>query len=330
MSSVLETGGNLSELQKYALKWFQDNNVEIPEGAKKWSKCYVRAKQIPPGTTYQTLRKQGINLSDFIAGLLNTKSQKVVYSPITPENIQRLIGLIWIDYTWVNGHKRVTTECMECMHREVLDYGTLQRMKAAGNKLCRYCRGAGGKEKDLTLYDKFEGFKVLSRSEDGRFLYRCNECSSTIERTLTHVNQAEYFVCEHCNPRENFGARHYTDLGYFDSKLEYEAYKIILKFISPDRVDRQKKYDTLFNTGTNHKADFYLVDYNIILEVTSKYNKIGAKYKETAEWKKSLSDNVIFAYSLQEVEDIVRSLVKTSELTVEYGGSLLRSRIKWR
>ena len=70
MSNELETGGSLTELQKYALKWFQDNNVEIPDGARKWSKCSVKAKQIPPGTTYQTLRRMNINLSDFISGIL--------------------------------------------------------------------------------------------------------------------------------------------------------------------------------------------------------------------------------------------------------------------
>lgn len=328
MSNELETGGSLTELQKYALKWFQDNNVEIPDGAKKWSKCSVKAKQIPPGTTYQTLRRMNINLSDFISGILGITTKKVAHNPITSDNIFE-IGFIWLDYRWINGHKRITTKCVNCAHEEELDYGTLQRMKSSGNKFCRYCRNAGGKEKELSTYDKFEGFKVLGRSNDGRFLYKCNGCSSTIERTLAHVTQAEYFVCETCNPRENFGARLYTDLGYFDSKIEYEAYKILLKFIDPSKIERQKKYDVLFNTGTNHTADFYLVDYNVVLEVTSRYNKIGIKYKETAEWKMSLSKNVLFAYSLQEVEDIVRSLVKTRELTVDHRRSVLRCGVEW-
>lgn len=76
-------------------------------------------------------------------------------------------------------------------------------------------------------------------------------------------------------------------------------------------------------------AQKWFQDYNVVLEVTSRYNKIGIKYKETAEWKMSLSKNVLFAYSLQEVEDIVRSLVKTRELTVDHRRSVLRCGVEW-
>lgn len=69
---------------------------------------------------------------------------------------------------------------------------------------------------------------------------------------------------------------------------------------------------------------------NLVLEVTSASNNIGAKYKETASWKMSLSDSVKFAYSLKEVEDIVRPLSKVSGLTVDHSGSLLRRSSIWR
>ena len=44
-----------------------------------------------------------------------------------------------------------------------------------------------------------------------------------------------------------------------------------------------------------------------------------------AAWKLSLSKTVKFAYSLQEVEDIVRPLVKASGLTVDHSRNVLRS-----
>ena len=102
----------------------------------------------------------------------------------------------------------------------------------------------------------------------------------------------------------------YTDLGYFDSKIEYEAYKILLKYLPSELIVRQKKYNELFNTGTKHTADFYIPIANLVLEVTSDSNNLGSKYKETAAWKLSLSDKVQFAYSLQQVEDIVRPIAK--------------------
>lgn len=100
----------------------------------------------------------------------------------------------------------------------------------------------------------------------------------------------------------------------------------MLKYFEPEKIIRQKKYNELFNTGTKHTADFYIPHIPLVLEVTSKYNKIGKKYNETAAWKKSLSSIVIFAYSLKEVEDIVRPLPKDNGLTVSNRRSLLRSR----
>lgn len=137
-------------------------------------------------------------------------------------------------------------------------------------------------------------------------------------------------MCEVCFPKLNFGAKHYTELGYFDSKFEYEAYKTILKYLDPKLVIRQKKYNELFNTGTKHTADFYIPSLNLILEVTTSNNNIGQKYKDTAEWKMSLSNNVKFAYSLSEVEDIVRSAMKVAESTVDHSRNVLRSGSKWR
>lgn len=330
MKDILETGGNLTELEQFAKTWFEENNVPIPEGAKAWSKARVKLGEIPPGTTTGTLTRNGINVSDFIAKITSTTSKKIEYAPISQDNIYDTLGLVWLGYTWVNKHKKVTTKCSKCNIEEVLDYGTLQRMKASGTRFCRYCRNAGGKLKLLDRYNVFSGFEPIGRSEDGRVLYKCLKCSSNIERTLAHVNTAEYLVCEKCNPRENFGARLHTEYGYFDSKVEYEAYTVLLKYFSSNDIVRQKKYDELFHTGTNHTADFYILPIDLVLEVTTKSNNIGIKYKETATWKMSLSSNVIFAYSLQEVEDIVRPLLKDIGLTVSNRRNVLCRSTKCR
>lgn len=315
--TIYEKGDSLESLAIKARQWFITNNVAVPAGAAMWQKCSVRAGELPPGTGVTSLRRYGFNVTAFINAISGTNKKVYTHNPITSIVLENELGFRLISERLENKHKKLLVNCLNCSREEELDYGTLQRMRATGNQYCSICRNCGGKEKPLEIYDIFEGFSVKDRSEGGRIRYSCNKCSFLIERTLTHVNTAEYLVCEKCYPKVNFGARHYTELGYFDSKVEYEAYKSILQILKdPKLVIRQKKYHELFNTGTKHTADFYIPHLNLVLEVTSKYNKIGDLYKQTAEWKLSLSDTVKFAYSLHEVEDIVRSAMKVVEGTV--------------
>ena len=323
--TIYETGDSLEALATKARQWFITNNVEVPQGAKKWQQCSVRRGEIPPGTGITSIRRYGFNLTELISCITGSGKKAYNYSPISQSNSVDLVGLIIISERIVKGHKRVLTKCACCAREEELDYGTLQRMRASSSRFCRYCRNVGGKTKQLETYDVLDGFKPVSM-QDKRIKYKCEKCSSIIERTNAHINTAEYLVCEVCYPKLNFGARHQTELGYFDSKIEYEAYKIILKHLDPKLVIRQKKYNELFDTGTKHTADFYIPSLNLVLEVTSYNNNIGQKYKDTAEWKMSLSSSVKFAYSLSEVEDIVRSAMKVAELTVDHCRNVLRSR----
>lgn len=316
--TIYETGDSLEALAIKARQWFNTNNVVVPQGAKNWQQCSVRRGEIPPGTGVTSIRRYGFNLTEFISCITGSGKKAYNYSPITTTNSVELVGLVIISEKIVNGHKRVLTKCACCAREEELDYGTLQRMKASLSRFCRYCRNVGGKTKELETYDIFDGFQPVN-IQDKRVKYMCGKCSSIIERTNAHVNTAEYLVCEVCFPKLNFGARHYTELGYFDSKVEYEAYKTILKYLDSKLVIRQKKYNELFNTGTKHTADFYIPSLNLILEVTTSSNNIGQKYKDTAKWKMSLSSSVKFAYSLSEVEDIVRSAMKVAETTVDHG-----------
>lgn len=315
--TIYEKGDNLEALAIKARQWFDNNNVAVPSGAKMWQTCSVKRGEIPPGTGVTSLRRYGFNVTAFISSITNNPSLKPYkYDPITIGNIVS-IGFELISEKTIKGHKRLTVKCLKCNREEELDYGTLQRMKSSCNTYCRYCRNAGGKIKDLQIYDIFAGFTIKERTEDHRLVYQCNSCEELIERTQSTVSSSEYIVCEKCHPREVFGARIYTELGYFDSYIEFEAYKVLLRYLDSDSIIRQKKYDELFNTGTKHTADFYLPDIDLVLEVTTSTNNIGTKYKETAEWKLSLSNKVKFAYSLEEVEDIVRPLVKARGLTVD-------------
>lgn len=327
-NSIYETGDNLQSLAIKAKDWFKMNNVAIPTTVRAWQASRIKNNEVPPGCTYGSLNRYGISVAELIGILTNTDKKSNNYDPINEDNIIELIGLKWLSFITVKGHKHVLTKCVSCAREESLDYGTLQRMRANGNKLCRYCRDAGGKSKEVSIYDKFEGFEISSSMvEDSRLKYKCLDCCSIIERTLTHVHTSEYLVCEICNPTKNFGARMYTELGYFDSKIEYKAYLILLNYFKPSDIIRQKRYNELFNTGTKHTADFYIKSIDLVLEVTSSHNNIGQKYHDVAAWKLSLSPNVKFAYSLKEVEDIVRPLAKVLGSTVEHSRSILRSSI---
>ena len=96
MKDILETGGNLTELEQFAKTWFEENNVSIPEGAKAWGKARVKLGEIPPGTTTGTLTRNGINVSDFIEKITSTTSKKIEYAPISQDNIYDTLGLVWL------------------------------------------------------------------------------------------------------------------------------------------------------------------------------------------------------------------------------------------
>lgn len=323
--TIYEKGDSLDSLAEKARLWFITNSVVVPSGAQAWQRCSVRRGEIPPGTGVTSLRRYGFNVTAFINSINQSTDKKPqVRNSITNSVLTTELGMELVSETTVNKHKRVTVRCLGCSREGQLDYGTLQRMRQANNRFCRVCRNAGGKSKPLEVYDKYPDYIPVELPETGRISYKHIGCGNTIIRTLAHITSAEYLVCEICYPRENFGARLYTDKGYFDSNIEYEAYLILLKYFDPNLIIRQKKYDELFNTKTKHTADFYIPTINLVLEVTSNYNNLGAKYKETAEWKKSLSHTVKFAYSLSEVEDIVRSAMKVAEVTVDNCGNVLR------
>lgn len=99
--------------------------------------------------------------------------------------------------------------------------------------------------------------------------------------------------------------------GYFISTIEHRIFHSLLKYVEPECIERQKKYDDLFQTETNHTADFYIKKYDIIIEATTTdTTKYIPGYSKTKEWKESLSDNVIFVYSTQDVDDLMEGLIE--------------------
>lgn len=295
---------------EFAKTWFLENQVPIPKTVKEWSKASVRRKEIPPGMSYQKLQKEKYSLAALLKEIdPDTQTRLVNYDPITPENIDSLLGLSWVASEITKSkHRVVTISCNSCKREENLDYGTLQRMRVRKDFYCRYCRGAGGKEKDIAIYDIFECFTAKCHDGNKNIIYKCETCEKEIKRTQAHVSAAEYIVCEICHPgiaKTNIENQY----GKFDSVMELKSYQILLRYFQPSEIIRQASYHELFNTDTKHSLDFYIPKIDLKLEVTTLHNKFAPrKYQETKEWKQSFG--VIFAYTLKEVEDIVRSYMK--------------------
>lgn len=311
----LEMGGNqekLDYLAKIAKTWFEENSVEVPKGATEWQKRSVRKKELPPNMSYVTLvSKEKVRINSLIAKINNqTDYKEVERFPITFDNIEEVLGFYWIDSSWINKHKYVLIRCLWCGREENISYGTLQRMRKANHKFCRYCRNAGGKRKDLSEYI-IDGFTPVS-IDKSIVIYRCDTCKNIIKRGMGHSKQSEYLVCEYCHPNVNTGTKIKTGLRYFDSYLEYQAFKILLNYFSKEDILRQVPYHTLFLTNTKHTADFYIKPLDIVLEITSIKNGFS-HYNKTREWKEAVSTKVVFATSLSMVEDIVRSRMKVRE-----------------
>jgi len=313
MTDKLEKGGDLQDLADFARNWFKENDVEMPTKAKDWQACSVIRGEIPPGCTTGSLRRMGISALNFIKMIqgqdITTKHKN---DPITKANCSERTGLIWLSYRVVKKHKRVTIECSACHRKEELDYGAIQRMIKANNKLCRYCRDAGGKHKDLEIYS-VEGFEVLGIPSAARLTLKCTTCSKEIERGMHHVKHAEYLVCEHCYPQTPMGTLMKTELGTFHSKIEYLVYKKLLEILPVEDIHLQVSYNELFKTGTKHTADFYIPKLDLVLEVTSKTMLKCFGYINVHDWKLSISDKIKFAYSIKQAEDIVQSALNSAD-----------------
>lgn len=324
MANEFETGGGLQELADFARNWFKENNVEVPSKAKDWQNCSVGLGEIPPGCTTGSLRRKGISALNFIKMIQgNPVSTKHTNDPINKSNCLGRTGLYWeASEMKDSGHRVVKTRCSECNTKEVLDYGTLQKMVVAKNRLCRLCRNCGGKRKPLNQYSSTD-FKAVEFLEDSRIKLKCNKCASFIVRGLSHVKSSEYLVCEVCNPFRALGAKIESKHGAFDSVIEYKAYLKLLELIPAEDIHQQVSYNELFNTGTKHTADFYIPKLDLVLEVTTKgaHMKVGEIYRTTHDWKLGLSDRVKFAYSIKQVEDIVH--LALLERVASNGGNVL-------
>lgn len=299
----------MKEIIDFAKQWFIKNpHVTIPSTAKEWQDRRVRDGNTPPGLTTGSLRRKGLTAKWLIDALNG------VQEPILRKNKgidYESVGFILLSKkVSENGHSRCTVQCAQCEAIDTLDYGTLSRMAGKGSMYCMVCRAAGGKPKPIETYSK-EDFTAIEKV-DGRIVYRHTVCGNTISR----VPSAAIPICEHCNPREGYGARTTVNGISFPSKLEGEVYLVLQNLTERlgFSLERQVPYNKIFCTGTKHTADFYIPEIHLVIEAsnmnTNSTSSVTARYKQTKEWKMSLDDNVLFVSCADQVEDIVRRYMK--------------------
>lgn len=297
----------LNELVEFARNWFTSNGVDIPKTAAEWQKCSVARGEIPPGCTTGSLRRLGTTAKWFIESILGKDN---------PTSIKKVdmdyaaLGFKLIDHSWYKGHKSCDLECIQCCHKEVIDFGTLARMRDRGDKFCRICRNVGGKPKPIHVYNR-PGF-VATEYSNHIVTLRHELCGNTITRTTATLANNAVPVCEHCYPEKNsvFGTKVTLDGITFHSKVEADVYSQ-LKVLATEfnfTITRQIPYATLFSgVSSNHTADFFIPEYSIVVEAGGLNT---ARYKETMAWKLSLSDRVCHVPTANQVDDIVRPLLK--------------------
>lgn len=190
---------------------------------------------------------------------------------------------------------------------------------------CPYCVNRNGKvhPKDSfgTLYpskakhwsknNDISPFEVAPKSGD-KCKFICQECGKEFERSLNHLNRSNYGVyCQDCN----------------NSELEETTKQVLQKYNK--LFIPQMKYDSLIGLGGgNLSYDFYLPDYNLLIECqgiqhesyTKGFHKTKKDFERQLEHDRRKREyakqhNIklleIWYYDMDNIEDI---LIKELEL----------------
>lgn len=316
----MDNSEKLNSLVIFARQWFVENNVKIPTSARDWQTCSVNRKEIPPGCTTGTLRRLGTTAKWFIESIQNARNPTSV---VKTDMDYTSIGFTLVESNWRNGHKKCTVRCNKCLQVSSIDYGTLARMRTRQDMYCYICRGVGGKAKPLSIYNRPE--VTATDYSNGIVTLVHTVCGKSTTRTTSALSDNRTPVCEYCYPEKYsiFGTKVVLDGITFPSKLESEVY-VALKLLALEfnfTIIRQIQYSKLFTEiASNHTADFYIPEYNLIIEAGGVNT---GRYVETIKWKLSLAENIVYISNPNQVDDIVRPLLKDRGVVAKYGGNVL-------
>ena len=302
----------LEDTIKFCKDWFAENNIQIPKTVREWNSGRS-GKTIPPGCTYATLRKQGIKVSEVLNGLLGSASIRA-YSTISDDTLCSGVGLTFLGK---EGKENILYSCNSCGGQYSTRKGTIKRWSDKNQCYCSMCRSASGKTKPIEYYDKFltDSFKALSYNK-GIITILHKPCGTSFTRTNAHVQSLDGSTdlqCPCCS-ESLFSSK--TKDGFM-SIVERDCILHLQKSFPLLDVEREKLYSDIIDTDRKFRADVFIPTLGVVIEITSKGNNLP-KYSERLKEKINLLESkgilVYVATSKNEIEDIVRTLLKDREM----------------
>lgn len=298
----------------FCKSWFNDNNVKIPTSAVEW--CRGRSGvHVPPRCTYQSLRRRGISVGSLLEELLDTYTNRVKYV-LSEEDVCSPLGLKFLSRS---GHEDITFECLSCEKPHTAKLGTLKRWLAKDSKYCSVCRGATGKVKEVSYYQKFfsSNFEVVAKIGTDIHI-RHVVCGNMFTRNAGYItgNQrsSDLEVCCSTCHRGNY----YVSSGGEYASLKEQEIVEHLHSIAPNiEVEREVLYKKFLVTSKMYRVDLWFPKYSVGIEITTIHNNLPDYYTNLdnkIQLAKSQDINIFIVTSKSELEDIVRTLLKDKEL----------------
>ena len=250
---------------------------------------------------------------EHMENLIEVKATKA-----TVDKINKL-GFTYLGSVKVEGTSKVRRHvtCHNCGRDKHLEQQVFARMHKEGLRHCPFCRGAikglNAEERQLRLESKLSGVMLkhvavhkMVTPEKGakhgfvilRFL-KCGHLKQYNTNTLTTLsNRGSAVRCDECK-----GSNISAIESWFCEELPNLATQVHYSEVAPcDRQWRADLYDSLSNT---------------IIEVTTKTHTDFTTYSENLRlkqaWASEAGVNLLIATSLNDVEDIVRTLGKLRE-----------------
>jgi len=284
----------LEEAIKLAKDYYLDK--EVPKNTREWrSNC-------PPELTAGKINSMPFTVGDVLRAVnpeARSRSSKVDYD----------LDTLGFDTLTFQGSKG-TYVCSNCKNINTSERSSILKWLKNKTKYCPSCREVPGITKTAEYYSEKlpEGYKaieVLSQAGNTKVLVEHITCGNRKLYSSKHILSSEYLVCSHCE-----------GLGSFSSKQEKLICEHILDNFSYLNPQFQVPYSELASTSRRWVLDVYFPSLKLALEITTKGNGYMGYFDNLNDKLEFLSSNNYCArvvYSVTEVDDIVRSLLKDKE-----------------
>lgn len=297
----------------FCKNWFAENNINVPNTAKEWSKGRSGVS-VPPLCTYQSLRTRNIKVGDLLEAINPSYYNRVKNDQKNFDFLSRL-GL---EFLGTEDKETVYFRCKKCKIEDKALKSTLRRWESAEKRFCSVCRKESGKQKSLAYYQSYLNPTeyLVEKKEGGRLFIKHLKCKNTFTRSRGYIagNQRadkEHIYCPFCTKQYTKGR-----VPGFLSFAEKQCIEYLQELQPSLNIQREVPYSSLIDTDRKFILDVWIPEYSLGIEITSKNNKLPL-YQDRLREKLNLAKehylNIVVATSKSDIEDIVRTLSKGRE-----------------